>query len=443
MPHIGSIFLSTRALIVGWALVLLFILAWAWPPLFILGQLALLAMLIIIAAELRILFGKQPGLKASRHTLERWSNGDENPVSIRVENHSDSVIHVLVLDELPLQFQKRDLSFTARIAARGVHSFEYRVRPLERGLYRYGAINVFAGLGTGIIQRRYRLEAEREVPVYPSYLQLRKYELMAISDRLTLAGIKRIRRAAQQSEFERIKDYVPGDDRRSVNWKATARRGKLMVNQYQDERAQQVIALIDSGRVMKMPFAGLSLLDHAINAALVIGNVAMRKEDRFGLITFSNVIHDSLPASRARGHMQRVLQTLYAMGTDHKETDMEALYVNVRRNVRQRSLLLLFTNFESVAAMRRQLPFLQRLGRQHLVVPIFFRNTELDDALQKVAQDTEQLYVHTIMERMVVEKRLIALELERHGMPAILCRPEELSLKVIDRYLEIKARGAL
>lgn len=443
MLRIGSIFLSGRALVAGWCLVLLFILGWVWSPLFIVAQLGLLALLIILAAELIILYGKNSGLKASRHTLERWSNGDENPVSILVENHSNSAIHVTVLDELPFQFQKRDLSFSAPIAARASHSFDYRVKPRERGVYRYGAINVFASLPTALIQRRYRLEADREVPVYPSYLQLRKYELMAISDRLTLAGIKRIRRPAQQSEFERIKDYVPGDDRRAVNWKATARRGKLMVNQYQDERAQQVFALIDTGRVMKMPFAGLSLLNHAINAALVIGNVAMRKEDRFGLVTFSNMIHDTLPASRARGHMQSVLQSLYSLGTDHKETDMEALFVYLKRNVRQRSLLLLFTNYESVEALRRQLPYLQRLGRQHLVVPIFFRNTELDDALQSEAQDTEQLYIHTIMERMIVEKRLIALELERHGMPAILCRPEELSVKVIDRYLEIKARGIL
>lgn len=443
MSAFWSIFLTQRALLIGWGVVLLFILGWIWSPLFVFAQLALLALVLAMAVEATFLFGNRAVIRGTRHTLERWSNGDENPVSILLHNDHPVRVNVRILDELPVQFQERRLQFKGSMAAGASRSFDHRVRPVQRGLYRYGALNVFVSLESGLLERRHQLEAERQIPVHPSYLQLRKYELMAISDRLTLAGIKRIRRVAQQSEFERIKDYVPGDDRRSVNWKATARRGKMMVNQYQDERAQQVFALIDTGRVMKMPFNGLSLLDHAINAALVIGSVAMRKEDRFGLVTFSNVVHDALPASRQSKHMQAVLQVLYAQGTDHKETDLEALFVHVKREIRQRSLLLLFTNYESLGAMRRQLPYLQRLGRQHLVVPIFFRNTELDADLAMEPSDTEQLYIRTITERMVHEKKLIALELERHGMPAILCRPEDLSVKVIDKYLEIKARGMI
>ena len=248
---------------------------------------------------------------------------------------------------------------------------------------------------------------------------------------------------AQHAEFERIKEYVSGDDRRTVNWKATARRGRMMVNQYQDERAQQVFALIDTGRVMKMPFEGLSLLDYAINASLVISSIAMRKEDRAGLITFSDKVHDVLPASRQRGEMQKIMQVLYGQGTDHRETDMEALFSAVRRNIHQRSLLLLFSNYESVNALKRQLPYLQRLARQHLVVPIFFLNTELDKDLQERPTNTEELYIHTLTERAVHEKRLIARELERSGLPSILCKPEDLTVSVINKYLQIKARGVL
>ena len=235
----------------------------------------------------------------------------------------------------------------------------YAVRPVTRGIYRYGDINVLARLATGLVERRFVLEAGKEVAVYPSFLQLRKYELLAISDRLTMAGVKRIRRIAQHVEFDRIKEYVPGDDRRTVNWKATARRGRLMVNLYQDERSQQVFSLIDLGRVMKMPFEGLSLLDYAINASLVISNIAMHKDDKAGLITFSDKVDTVLRASRQRGQMEKILEQLYAQRTDHRETDMEALYANVKTQISQRSLLLLFTNYESENAMRRQLPYLQ------------------------------------------------------------------------------------
>lgn len=440
---LGTLFLTRRAFLLGWSLVLLFVLGWFWSLAFVLAKLALLFLILTVLFECFILYGPRSGMRAVRNTMERWSNGDPNPVTLRIESGYGTEMHLRVLDELPVQFQKRDLVFQGPIAAWGRCDFDYSVRPVERGVYGYGALNVFASSPIGLMERRFALEADQEVAVYPSYLQLRKYELLAISNKLSMAGVKRIRRVAQQSEFERIKEYVSGDDRRTVNWKATARRGRLMVNQFQDERAQQVFAVIDTGRVMKMPFDGLSLLDHAINAALVISSIAIRKEDRAGLITFSNNVHDVLPASRQRGQMNKLLQALYAQTTGHLETDMEALFVAVRREVHQRSLLLLFTNYESVQAMERQLPYLQRLARQHLVVPIFFLNTELEADQKALPQNTEEVYIRTIMERMTVEKRLIARELERHGIPSILCRPQDLTVSVINRYLEIKARGIL
>ena len=438
-----TVFLTQRTFIVGGGLVVLFVTGWVWPPLYVAAQLGMLLLVMAVVAEFYLLYGRRSGMRATRYTMERWSNGDVNPVTLQLESGYGTDMHVRVLDELPEQFQKRDLVFSGSIGAWARRDFDYHVRPVTRGVYRYGAVNVFVSSPLRLVERRFTLDNAKEVAVYPSYLQLRKYELLAISNKLSLAGVKRIRRIAQQNEFERIKDYVPGDDRRTVNWKATARRGRLMVNQYQDERAQQVFALIDTGRVMKMPFEGLSLLDYAINASLVISSIAMRKEDRAGLLTFSNTVHDVLQASKQRGQMQKILQVLYGQETAHRETDMEALYIAVRREIHQRSLLLLFTNYESVQAMQRQLPYLQRLARQHLVVPIFFLNTELDTDLKQVPHDTEQVYVRTITEKMVHEKRLIARELERHGLASILCRPQDLTVNVINRYLEIKARGQL
>lgn len=443
MLRLRTIFLTRRAFLAGWSVVLLLIVGWFWAPALVVGKLAVLALVIAVLADIYLLYGNRTGITAQRRTLERWSNGDVNPVTLQLKSGYGTDMHVRVLDELPVQFQKRDLVFSAAIPAWGRREFDYTVRPVHRGVYRYGAIQAFISSDLGFVERRFSLDAAKQVAVYPSYLQLRKYELLAISDRLTLAGIKRVRRVAQHAEFERIKDYVPGDDRRTVNWKATARRGRMMVNQYQDERAQQVFALIDTGRVMKMPFEGLSLLDYAINASLVISSIAMRKEDRAGLITFSDKIHDVLGASRQRGQMQKIMQVLYGQGTDHRETDMEALFGAVRRNIHQRSLLLLFTNYESVNALKRQLPYLQRLARQHLVVPIFFLNTELDKDLKQRPATTEDLYIHTLTERAVHEKRLIARELERSGLPSILCKPEDLTVNVINKYLQIKARGTL
>ncbi|MBL7985229.1 MAG: DUF58 domain-containing protein, partial [Flavobacteriales bacterium] len=233
------------------------------------------------------------------------------------------------------------------------------------------------------------------------------------------------------------------DDRRTVNQKATARRGRLMVNQYQDEKAQQVYALIDAGRTMKMPFQGMSLLDYAINAALAISDVAMRKDDRAGLIVFSDRVHAHVAAARERGHMNKVLEVLYGLRTDHAESDLEHLYVGVKRNIPQRSLLLLFTNFESVNGLQRQLPRIQALAATHLVVVIFFLNTTLEEDLRTPVSDTAEVYTRTITERYLHEKRQVVVELERRGIASILSRPEDLSINVINKYLEIKARSRL
>lgn len=438
-----SLFITRLTFIAGWGLVLLFALAQAFPPLYDAALGLFIVLVALVLGEAFVLYRIPNGISGERHTLEKWSNGDENPVRIQLVNHYPMPVRVRVLDELPVQFQKRDLVFNAEAGPGGTMVFPYAVHPVERGVYRYGAINVFVRTWLGLVERRYALEADRAVAVYPSYLHLRRYAMMAVSDRLVMPGQRKVRRASHQIEFEHIREYVPGDDRRTVNQKATARRGRLMVNQYQDERSQAVYALIDAGRTMKMPFAGLSLLDRSINAALAISSVAMRKEDRAGLVVFSDKVHAHLGAGRERGHMNKVLETLYAQRTDHAETDMDALYVAVKRAVPHRSLLLLFTNFESLSSARRQLARIRSLAATHMVVVIFFLNSELEEDLRTPVLDTAGVYMRTLTERYLHEKRAIAKELERHGIASVLTRPENLTVDAINKYLEVKARGLL
>ena len=381
------------------------------------------------------------GLRGSRVTPERLSNGDENEMVIDLENTYPYTISVIVFDEIPHQFQRRDLRFHEKIASGRAKRLKYQLRPVKRGEYSFGAVNAFVSSPIGLFARRFRYSQDAVVPVYPSYLQMRKYELLAISNRLTEAGIKRIRRVGQNREFELIKEYVNGDDFRTINWKATARRSHLMVNQYQDERSQQVYCLIDKGRVMQMPFNGLSLLDFAINASLVMSNVAIRKGDKAGLVTFQDQIGTSIPASRQQRHMATIVEALYNQKTAYRESDFSALYTHVRRRINQRSLLLLFTNFESIYGLIRQLPYLKMMGKLHLVVVIFFENTELKSMLTTPAVDLKSVYNKAIAEKFTTDKRQIVRELSAHGIQALLTPPEALTINTINKYLELKARG--
>ena len=161
-----------------------------------------------------------------------------------------------------------------------------------------------------------------------------------------MVGTKKVRRIGNSFEFEKIKEYVQGDDVRDINWKATAKRSALMINQYQEERSQQVFCMIDKGRVMKMPFNELSLLDYAINASVVISNMVLQKMDRVGLISFSRKIDEFVQADKRNVQMRLIQDTLFNLSTDYAESDYGRLYAQIKSQVKQRSLLLLFTNFE-------------------------------------------------------------------------------------------------
>ncbi len=397
----------------------------------------------LVAVELFLLYRPREGVRAQRNVPEKLSNGDQNRIRLYVRNDHPFSARIDLVDELPVQLQIRDGRFSVRVGAGESRELAYQIRPTERGEYAFGALNVFVESPLGLLRRRYRFPFQKTVPVYPAFLKMRRFELLAFTDRLHEVGVKRIRRVGQSLEFDRIREYVQGDDQRTINWKATARRGKMMVNQYQDERAQPVYSLIDMGRAMKMPFDGMTLLDHAINAALVISNIALYKKDRAGLVTFSHQVHAQLPASRRSVQMQRILELLYRQRTDFLESDHRRLSTFVKRKVTQRGLLLLFTNFETLSGMRRQLPYLRKLARDHLLLVVFFRNRELDAFVEQRPVDTEMIYQQTLARQFIHEKEQIAAELTQYGVYNLFTAPEELTVNTINHYLEFKSRGLI
>jgi len=380
------------------------------------------------------------GLFATRTHAERFSNGDENPVRLDIENYYSLPVTVEIIDEIPEQFQRRDVLFKVAIPSKSSKAIHYSLRPVKRGAYRFGTINVYVSGPINFVKRRFRYLQDKMVPVYPSYIQMRQYQLLAIHNRLSEIGIRKVRRIGHSMEFEQIKDYVGGDDYRTVNWKATAKKGQLMVNHYTDEKSQQIYCVIDKGRVMKMPFEGLSLLDYAINASLVLANVALLKQDKAGLITFSERIGSVIMADRKATQMQSILEILYNLKTRYLESDFERLYAHIRNRIKQRSLVVLFTNFESLTGLQRQLPYLRKIAQHHLLLVVFFENTELRQLTSTVVNDVESIYIKTIAEKFAFEKKLIVKELQKYGILTILTAPQNLTINTVNKYLELKAR---
>ncbi|MEQ7798523.1 DUF58 domain-containing protein [Pedobacter sp. ASV1-7] len=399
-----------------------------------------LVFVLLVLIDVILLYRTKRDVFLRRDIPDRLSNGDENELRIYVENFYSFNIHIGIIDEIPFQFQKRDLWFKSSLKAGERKTIIYTLRPTKRGEYIFGQTRLYVQSSLGLISRRFNIGDEATVPVYPSFLQLRRYELMAISNRLTEFGIKKIRRLGHSMEFDQVKNYVQGDDYRTVNWKATARKGELMVNSFTDEKAQHVYCVIDKSRPMKMPFEGLSLLDYAINASLVLSNVALVKQDKAGLITVAEQMGSVVPADRKPTQLGKIMEVLYKEKTRYLELNMEALFTSVRGVLRQRSLVVLFTNFESMSALNRQLPYLKRIAKYHLLLVVFFENTELKEITEKPVQDVEDIYIQTIANKFAYEKKLMVRELAKHGILSILTPPDQLTINVVNRYLAIKAQ---
>jgi uncharacterized protein (DUF58 family) len=436
-----EIYFTSRCYAVVASLVFVYLLGFINVFFYHAANILLLLWLITLGIDIFILFRNKNGIEAKRQSAVKLSNGDENVISIHLQNRYLFDVDITLIDELPIQFQIRDFERKIKVES-GKESFiRYSLRPVERGEYHFGALRVFVSSVLKLVERRFSFEQNAMLPVYPSFIQMRKYELLAIHNRLMTGGIKKIRRIGQSTEFDQIKEYVAGDDVRTLNWKATARRDKLMVNKYQDEKSQPVYCLVDMGRNMKMPFEQMALLDYAINASLVISNIAHIKSDKPGLITFTHQIHTHVKAERRNSQMSRILESLYNQQTNYSESDFSKLYMHVKNQITQRSLLLLFTNFESLSSLKRQLKYLRQLAKNHLLVVIFFENTELRKLLDKNADNTFEIYYKTIAEKFEMEKRLIAKELAACGIQSIYTSPQNLSVNTINKYLELKARG--
>ena len=443
MQSLRNLYINDRLFILLAGIIITLILGFVYPILFVLGRIFLFIFLGIVILDFIVLNWSEKSIHAVRFVADKLSNGDENEIRIYIENRYPFKTDLRVIDEVPPQFQYRNNSFFLKIPASGSKVITYFLRPVKRGEYEFANLNVFASTTIGLLARKFRFENKKTVPVYPSYLQLRRYEIMAISNRLSEIGIKKVRRLGHNMEFEQIKEYVQGDDFRTINWKATARTGNLMINTFQDERSQQVYCIIDKGRAMRMPFEGMTLLDYAINASLVISNIALKKEDKAGIFTFHQKISTVLPAARQRKQMSLILETLYNQKTAFKESDFSRLYMRIKSHLNHRSLLLLFTNFESLSSMQRQLPYLRKMASSHVLVVIFFENTELKELLDSPADSLRTIYHKAIAEKYMMEKKAIEKTLSNYGIYSILTTPEKLTVDTINKYLEFKSRGII
>ncbi len=436
-----SLFLNNRLFYILSIVVVLFIIGFFIPIFFSIAKIALFSISVLTLIDIIILFSFKKGVTLQRILPERLSNGDKNNIKLQIKNNYNLKIHTTLLEELPYQLQNRNFKLLEKFNPKEERELKYKVTPYIRGDYNFGNTNVYVSSPLQLATKKYVLGDQKKIQCYPSFLKLQEFNLKAISNNLTNQGSKKIRRIGNSLEFEQIKEYVSGDDIRTLNWKATAKRNQLMVNQYVEEKSQPVYSIIDTGRPMQMHFDNITLLDYAINATLAVSNIILKKQDKAGMFTFSKKIDNIIVAEQRNSQMNLISETLYNIKTDFLESDYSLLYASIKRKIPSRSLLILYTNFETLDALKRQLPYLRAIAKNHVLLVVFFKNTELNKIVEEKATSVNDVYDKIIAEKFMYEKKQIANELRKYGIQSVLTKPQNLTGDTINRYLELKLRG--
>ncbi|WP_435414973.1 DUF58 domain-containing protein [Polaribacter aestuariivivens] len=436
-----TLFLHNKFFYYLGGIAVLFVLGFFVPILFELSKVLLFVLSFLVIVDIVLLYKINEGIKVTRFLPERLSNGDENKISLKITNSNTFKSFLSIIEELPFQFQKRDFIFKQTLQSKEEKTIYYNLKPTERGVYSFGNVNVYTNSPLQLVTRKYVLGNEKTLKCYPSFLKLREFDITSFSNKSISYGTKKIRKIGHSLEFEQIKEYVSGDDIRTLNWKATAKSNQLMVNQYVEEKSQPVYSIIDKGRAMQMQFDGLSLLDYAINATLAISNVILRKQDKAGMLSFSKKLQDWIVAEKRSSQMSLISEMLHNIKTDFSESDFSTLYTVIKRKITHRSLLIIYTNFETMDGLNRQLTYLRALAKNHLVLVVFFKNTELQTLINSKAESIQDVYDNIIAEKFMYEKVRIVNELKKYGIQSVLTSPKNLTGDTINKYLELKSRG--
>lgn len=384
-------------------------------------------------------------LVITREAEERYLLLSESEVQIRIENRGQTPVALEIRDTPPSHW-RTDLLEKARcitVAPRTRLSFSYCVTPTERGDATFGDLYVRQHGALGLTARQRAVSAALNVKVYPNLFKDATLELSALKGRLQMAGVRAMRIQGAGREFESLRDYQPDDELRRIDWKATARRGKLTSRQYETERSQNLFLLFDVGRTMVADMDGVPKLDYALNAGLLLAYVALQSEDRVGALVFSDKPLSFLPPRRGGVQLELLHKSLYNIRADFRETDYRVARTELQSRWRKRSLVICFTDLWDVESSRRSIEEISALRAQHSVIAVSLLDANLARAAEQPVVTAEEAFQKAAAVQALQERALALELLKRRGVLVIDSPADKLSAELIQRYLEIKERGTL
>jgi len=406
------------------------------PALYAAGLFALVCAAGIVAVDGRRAPGRRE-MAAEREHDEILSVGTANAVTLRV--HSRRRAWALVREETPATAHVSQSTWTARVPA----TLTYAVTPRARGEVHLGRTVVRAEGPWRLGWRQTALGEGETLSVDANLSAVRVYEALARRGQLAELGVRTLRLRTEGTEFERVREAVPDDPMRAINWRATARTGRLMATELMPERAQPVIVCIDHGRLMGVGAGELTKLDHAINAALLLVHVALRSGDRAGLLAFADTVTVTLPPRTGSAQLRRFLDAVRPLRPGETEADYDDALTYFSRWQPRRSLVVLFTDVldpDQGSALVRQCA---RLRRRHLPLVVTVRDPALDDTARRTPRRGSDAYARAVASGLIADREDTLRVLRRSGVESIDADARTLSPRLVNRYLELKRRASV
>ena len=386
---------------------------------------------------------RRGAFSAERDTVRIASLRKPHRVSLTVLNHSQRSHPVTLRDGVPHELNADPDEFSRRLAARSRITLCYLLRPSRRGAFTIDQLHLRSLSRWGFWQRLIDLPLASTLHVYPDMKQLSQYALLARTNRLSLLGVRRTRRIGQDHDFERLRDYTIDDNYKHIDWRSTARRRKLTVKQFQSSQSQRIVFLIDSGRMMTNQAVGLSLLDHGLNAMLMLSYVALRQGDSVGMISFSDEIHGFVPPHRGMNQMNRLLHASFDRFPTLVESRYDQAFRYLASHCRKRSLVVLITNLIDEVNATGVERYLSNLVGRHLPLGVLLRDRRLFDAVEAEHPAGQQLWRAAAAAEILSWRHQVLNDLQSKGVLSLDVFPEEMTAPLVNRYLEIKARHLL
>lgn len=399
--------------------------------------------IVTIAIVDLLLCPRAKAFSVERETLRVASLAKKHKATLLVNNRSLRSCRVSIKDDLPQEFHPDQDTFFSRIPGKSRIVIDYFFQPKLRGSFELESVHLKIHSPLGLWNKMIAIECANTIYVYPDMKQLGEYALLARKNRLNLMGVKRTRRIGQDNEFERLRDYTKDDNYRHIDWTSTARRNKLTVRDFQQNQSQRVIFMMDCGRMMTNVSDGLSMLDHSLNAILMLSYIALQRGDSVGLICFSDKVDRFVPAKPGMGQMNHLLHSVFDRQAQHVESRYDQAFLYLGTKCLQRSLVVMVTNVIDEVNSRQIEKYLSTLVGRHLPVGVLLRDHSIFNYVNTPPQSVKDVYQAAAASEVLSWRHQILTDLNHKGVLSLDVFPEDMTAPLINRYLDIKARHLL